>query len=65
MPAVAAVELDHLAKQGDLIAALEPVILRAAHTAANATLDDLGQAAIVSDIASMRHETLDGRLFGS
>lgn len=48
-----------------VIAALEPVILRTAHMAVNATLDDLGQCAILSDIASMRHETLDGRLFGS
>ncbi|MDZ4374291.1 MAG: urease accessory protein UreF [Phenylobacterium sp.] len=48
-----------------VIAALEPVILRTATLAAASSLDDLGQAAIVSDIASLRHETLDGRLFGS
>lgn len=48
-----------------VIAALEPVILRTAHLACSAGLDDLGAATILSDIASMRHETLDGRLFGS
>jgi urease accessory protein len=48
-----------------VIAALEPVIVRTANRAAASTLDDLGTASIASDIASMRHETLDGRLFGS
>ncbi|MBX3484651.1 urease accessory protein UreF [Phenylobacterium sp.] len=48
-----------------VIAALEPVIVRTAGRAAASTLDDLGSASILSDIASMRHETLDGRLFGS
>jgi urease accessory protein len=48
-----------------VLAALEPVILRTAERAAGSTLDDLGSASLVSDIASMRHETLDGRLFGS
>jgi urease accessory protein len=48
-----------------VLAALEPVILRTANRAAASTLDDLGSASIASDIASMRHETLDGRLFGS
>jgi len=48
-----------------VIAALEPVILRAASRAAESTLDDLGSSTINSDIAAMRHETLDGRLFGS
>lgn len=48
-----------------VIAALEPVILRTASRAAESTLDDLGSATLLSDIAAMRHETLDGRLFGS
>jgi len=48
-----------------VIAALEPVILRVAARAAESTLDDLGSASLKSDIAAMRHETLDGRLFGS
>jgi urease accessory protein len=46
-----------------VIAGLEPVILQTAARAAASTLDDLGSAAIMSDIAAMRHETLDGRLF--
>lgn len=46
-----------------VIAALEPVILATAARAAASTLDDLGGAALMSDIASMRHETLSGRLF--
>jgi urease accessory protein len=46
-----------------VIAALEPVILAAAVRGALSTLDDLGSAAIISDIAAMRHETLQPRLF--
>lgn len=45
------------------IAELEPVILATAERAARSTLDDLGQSAILSDIAAMRHETLGVRLF--
>jgi urease accessory protein len=45
------------------IAELEPVILAAAARAAASTLDDLGSSALCSDIAAMRHETLDVRLF--
>lgn len=48
-----------------VIAALEPVILRTAARASDSTLEDLGSATILSDIAAMRHETLDGRLFMS
>lgn len=48
-----------------VIASLEAVILRTAEGASASTLDDLGSGALVSDIAAMRHETLDGRLFGS
>jgi len=46
-----------------VIASLEAVILRTAARAAASTLDDLGSGAILSDIAAMRHETLEGRLF--
>ena len=46
-----------------VIAGLEQVILRTATRAAASSLDDLGTAAIRSDIASMQHETLVGRLF--
>jgi len=46
-----------------VIAELEPIILATAARAAKSSLDDLGAAAILSDIASMRHETLGVRLF--
>jgi urease accessory protein len=46
-----------------VLAGLEPALLRTAARAADSTLDDLGQCALVSDIAAMRHETLEGRLF--
>jgi len=46
-----------------VIAELEPVILGAAARAAKSSLDDLGSAAILSDIAAMRHEALGARLF--
>jgi urease accessory protein len=46
-----------------VIADLEPVLLATATRAGASSLDDLGSAAILSDIAAMRHETLDVRLF--
>lgn len=46
-----------------VLAALEPAILATAARAAGSTLDDLGACAIASDIAALRHEALDGRLF--
>ncbi len=46
-----------------VLAELEPVILATAARAAASTLDDLGSSALCSDIAAMRHETLDVRLF--
>jgi urease accessory protein len=46
-----------------VLAELEPILLATAARAAASTLDDLGSCAILSDIAAMRHETLDGRLF--
>tara|TARA_R110002020_G_scaffold136630_15_gene304764 strand:- start:17953 stop:18612 length:660 start_codon:yes stop_codon:yes gene_type:complete len=45
------------------LAGLEPVIERTARLAACTTLDDLGGAAFIADIASMTHETLQPRLF--
>ncbi|WP_244496420.1 urease accessory protein UreF [Aureimonas ureilytica] len=42
---------------------LEPVFELATQKAAISTLDDLGSAAILSDIAALRHETLQPRLF--
>jgi urease accessory protein len=46
-----------------VMAGLEPILLDTAARAVASSLDDLGQAAICSDIAAMRHETLDVRLF--
>ena len=60
--AVRAVPIGQTAGVG-VLARLEPVILAAARRAATSSLDDLGSATIFSDIAAMRHETLDGRLF--
>ena len=48
-----------------LLAELEETILIAARQTACSTLDDLGSAAIGSDIASLRHETQHTRLFRS
>lgn len=42
---------------------LMPVIAATAQRAANATLDDLGSSCIGADIAAMRHETLETRVF--
>lgn len=63
----AAVRLVPLA-QSDAVAVLhhlEPAIARFAERALGSTLDDLGSAALGSDIAAMRHETLSTRLFRS
>jgi urease accessory protein len=46
-----------------VIAALEPAVLDVAERAARAAPDDLGACAFLSDIAAMRHETLQPRLF--
>ncbi|MBP0614259.1 urease accessory protein UreF [Jiella sp. KSK16Y-1] len=48
-----------------IIRDLMPTIVETAERASVSTLDDLGSAAIVSDIAAMRHETLATRLFRS
>ncbi len=42
---------------------LLPVIARTADRAAKSTLDDLGACAFLSDIAAMKHETLQPRIF--
>lgn len=42
---------------------LEPVLEAVARRASASTLDDLGSAAILSEIQAMRHETLETRLF--
>lgn len=46
-----------------ILAGLAPMIGEMAERAARSDEDDLGGCAIAADIASMRHETLDGRLF--
>jgi urease accessory protein len=48
-----------------VVAALEPLIARIAAAALAAGLDDIGSAAVMADIASMRHETQYTRLFRS
>ena len=46
-------------------AKLENEIAATAHRAAQASLDDLGSATLLSEIAAMRHETMHTRLFRS
>jgi urease accessory protein len=48
-----------------VLAALEAVIANAAERALTTALDDIGMAALRSDIAGMRHETQYTRLFRS
>ncbi|RZS88114.1 urease accessory protein [Phyllobacterium myrsinacearum] len=48
-----------------LMAALEQPILAVAQRAAASSLDDLGSAAILSDIMAMQHETQYSRVFRS
>jgi len=47
------------------LALLEPTVLEIVSRAGASTLDDLGSCTIVSDILSMRHETLYSRVFRS
>ena len=47
------------------IARLEKAVLAASAEAAEATIDDLGSAAFMVDLASMKHETQYTRLFRS
>ncbi len=46
-----------------MLARMEETIGTVAARAARASLDDLGAATIIADIASLRHETLHSRLF--
>jgi urease accessory protein len=48
-----------------VMAALEPQVAELAAAAASARLDDLGGIAYASEIAQMRHETLEPRIFRS
>lgn len=47
------------------MAALEPVMLQVAARACDATLDDLGSAAFMSEIMALKHETQYSRVFRS
>ncbi len=46
-----------------VLAGLHPAILQLADEAAAAPLDDIGSGAFGSDLAAMRHETMDVRIF--
>ena len=46
-----------------ILSALHPLIAMTAERARSSTLDDLGSSAILSDIASMRHEEQYSRVF--
>ena len=48
-----------------VLSQLQPLILDTASRAARSSLGDLGSAAIMSDIAAMRHETLQSKVFRS
>lgn len=48
-----------------VLADLSPVILQTAERAAGATLEDLHSASFAADMAAMRHETLEVRIFRS
>jgi len=63
----AAIRLGVTGQQGAMavVAALEPAILAAARRAENSTLDDLGSAALMSEIVAMKHQTQVSRLFRS
>lgn len=63
----AALRLMPLGQQGgvEVLANIEPIILDVAQKAQMASLDDLGSAAFIADIASMKHETLTSRIFRS
>jgi urease accessory protein len=47
----------------EVIRDLMPAVTHTAECAMTATLDDLGSAAIMSDIAAMKHETMETRIF--
>lgn len=47
----------------EVLAAMQPALLALAERALAASLDDLGAAAILSDIASLHHEVQESRVF--
>lgn len=56
--------LGQTAAQG-VLARLTPVCIEVAQTAGRMSLDDMASIAFLSDVAAMRHETLEPRLFQS
>jgi urease accessory protein len=48
-----------------ILAGLHPVMARVAERAVDSSLDDLGSATVLSDIACMRHEEQYSRIFRS
>ena len=63
----AALRLMKLGQQGgvEVLATLEPLIIEVAEKASQTTLNDLGSAALMSDICAMKHEQLQSRIFRS
>ena len=63
----AAIRLSLTGQNGaaEILSALAPVIADAANRASDSTLDDLGSAGFLADIAAMNHEALETRLFRS
>lgn len=61
----AAIRLSLIGQSGAarLLAALEPIILETAARAERSNLDDLGGCAFMADSMSIRHETLEPRIF--
>ena len=49
----------------EIMRVLMPVIAETAARAMNSALDDLGSSTLLSDIASMKHETQYSRVFRS
>lgn len=63
----AALRLMKLGQQGglELLANLEDKVLEIAAKASQSTLDDLGGCTLLADIAAMKHETMQSRIFRS
>ncbi|MEO1703498.1 MAG: urease accessory protein UreF [Pseudomonadota bacterium] len=61
----AAIRMGILGQKGaaDILVILEPVIETTAKKAASSTLEDLGTCTFLVDIAAMKHESLQPRLF--
>jgi len=63
----AALRLMKLGQQGgvEILAELEPLIIKTAQASGNSSLDDLGSNTFMADICAMQHETLEIRIFRS